>query len=114
MPTRFEMEMGRLPEDGADTIVARWTFYCGSCKTKRTAVIFGSGHIFDLVDGQEPVVENVVVVNNTFKNLYFVPEAGVEGIRATREGMEAIKSSIGYAHADQFHGGGRVSLKGKN
>ncbi len=114
MPQKFEMDMSQTPEGGEDIIVARWSYYCGGCKTKRTAVIFGSGHVFDLVEGQEPVVENVVVEGGKFKNLYFVPEAGIEGLGDTQTGMQAIKSSITQAHASQFHGGARVNLKGRN
>lgn len=114
MPVKFEMDMSQTPEGGEGVIVARWSYYCGGCKTKRTAVIFGSGHVFDLTEGQESVVENVVVEGGAFKNLYFIPEAGIERIRDTQTGMQAIKASISQAHASQFHGGAGVNLKGRN
>lgn len=103
------------PSDGEDVQVGSWTFYCGACKQKRTAFMFGSGHVLDLENGQEPDVKNVSVgTDGKFQNIYMILEVRRKEIRESQGGIATIKQLIGTAHADRFHGGGRARVTNNN
>lgn len=76
--------------------------------------MFGSGHVFDIEDGQKVDKTNLKIEKGKFKNFYFIPEIGIPEIRGSQEGIASIKSGIAHLHAKQFHGGGNVRMVGNN